>query len=160
MSVDKNKAIIDFLITCPQIYESPLYFNFVNANDSDKQIVTMASDRYTNKPYIDGSVNKQYSLTILDFRSISDMAVVKMSGYDSENVIDLSDVQALIDWISEQNELKNFPNFGEDCIIEQMYTTTEEPKFEGINDELSPPLAMYSITIRIEYTDVSKVLWR
>ena len=88
------------------------------------------------------------------------MAVVKMSGYDSENVIDLSDVQALIDWISEQNELKNFPNFGEDCIIEQMYTTTEEPKFEGINDELSPPLAMYSITIRIEYTDVSKVLWR
>ena len=60
MSVDKNKAIIDFLITCPQIYESPLYFNFVNANDSDKQIVTMASDRYTNKPYIDGSVNKQY----------------------------------------------------------------------------------------------------
>ena len=160
MSVDKTKAVIDFLITCPQIYNSPLYFNFINAKDSNKQIITTANDYYTRKPYIDGSVAKLYSFTILDFRSISDQAIVKLSGYDSENVDDLADVQALIDWIGEQEELHNYPNFGEDCTVERMRCTRDIPNLEGIKTDLTPPLAMYSVTIQIDYIDYSKQLWR
>lgn len=160
MSVDKNKAVIDFLITCPEIFNSPLYFNFINAGDSNKQIVTEANDYYTQKPYIDGSVARLYSFTIIDFRSISDQAIVKLSGYDSENVDDLADVQALIDWVSEQEDIHNYPDFGEDCVVERMRCTSDVPNLVGVNTDLTPPLAMYSVTIQIDYTDYSKVIWR
>lgn len=160
MSVDKNKAVIDFLITCPQIYNSPLYFNFINASDSTKQIMTMANDYYTSRPYIDGSVSRLYTFTLLDFKSISETPVVKFSGYDSENVEDLSEVQALIDWIGEQEELHNYPDFGNDCVIERIRSRRDTPNLEGINTDLTPPLAMYSVTIEIEYIDYSKQVWR
>ena len=158
-SVDKNKAIIEFLATCPQIQETPLYFNFINAQNDTKQIITVSNDVYVNRPYIDGSVLKRYTFTLIDFKSISDLAIVlQFTGYDNENLDDMSDVQAVIDWISEQNELKNFPNFGEDCIVQEMHTTTENPNLDGINQDAG--LAMYSITIQIDYIDVSKKVWR
>lgn len=160
MSVDKHQAVINFLITCPQIQNSPLYFNFINASDKTKQIMTQANDFYTSKPYIDGSVSKLYTFIILDFKSISENPVVKMTGYDNENVDELADVQALIDWITEQNELKNYPDFGSDCVIESMKSTRDIPTLEGINTDVTPPLAMYSVTIQIEYIDYSKQIWR
>lgn len=160
MNVDKNKAVVDFLITCPQIYNSPLYFNFINASDSTKQIMTIANDYYTSKPYVDGSVSKLYSFTLVEFKSVSDMPIVKLSGYDSENIEDISEVQQLIDWIAEQEELHNYPNFGEDCIVERMRSTKDTPNLEGVNTDVTPPLAMYSVTIEIEYTDYSKTIWR
>ena len=83
-----------------------------------------------------------------------------MPGYENENLSDMSDIQKLIEWIAEQNELRNFPDFGEDCIIDSISTTTEEPKFEGIDEQISPPLAVYSTSIQIRYIDMSKKLWR
>ena len=160
MSVDKNKAILDFLITCPEIYNSPLYFNFINASDSTKQIITVANDYYTSKPYIDGSVSKLFSFSIIDFKSVSNMPIIKLSGYDNENIDDLQDVQNLIDWIIEQNDLHNYPDFGEYCEIERMRPTSETPNFDGINTDVTPPLVMYSVTIQIDYIDYSKKLWR
>ena len=72
----------------------------------------------------------------------------------------MSDIQALIDWIREQNNVHNYPDFGEDCIIDEISTTTENPSFDGIDDQVSPPLAIYSVTIEIQYLDVSEKLWR
>lgn len=160
MGVDKNQAVIDYIIRCPTIQNSPLYFNFINAEDDTNQFVTQTQERYASKRYIDGSVLKIYSFTIILYKSTADIAVVKMEGYPNENISDMSDIQALIDWIKEQNELHNYPDFGNDCIIDEIYTTTENPSFDGINDQVSPPLAIYSITIEIQYLDISKKLWR
>ncbi len=160
MSVDKNQAVIDYIIKCPTIKNSPLYFNFINAEDDTNQFVTQTQERYASRQYIDGGVLKIYSFTIILYKSTADIAVVKMEGYPNENVSDMSDIQALIDWIREQNELHNYPDFGEDCIVDEISTTTENPSFDGIDDEVSPPLAIYSITIEIQYLDVSKKLWR
>lgn len=157
--VNKNKAVIDYLITCPQIYQSPLYFNFINADDGTMQIMTSANDYYTSRPYIDGSISKLYTFTLIIFKSASDMPIVKLSGYDSENVDDLADVQALIDWIKEQNDLQNFPDFGEECEIDTIRPTRDAPYLMGINTDLTPPLAMYSVTIQIEYVDNTKKIW-
>lgn len=160
MSVDKNQAVIDYIIRCPTIQNSPLYFNFINAEDDTNQFVTQTQERYASRQYIDGSVLKIYSFTIILYKSTADIAVVKMEGYPNENISDMSDIQALIDWIKEQNELHNYPDFGTDCIIDEIYTTTENPSFDGIDDQVSPPLAIYSITIEIQYLDISKKLWR
>ncbi len=157
---DKQEAIINYILQCPQIKDTPLYFNFINAKDNTSQIVTTANDKFLDKPYITGSVEKQYSFRILIFKSITDDALVKLEGFAHENVEELAYVQALIDWISEQNELKNLPNFGEECDVDSIETSAETPRLEGINMEVAPPLAMYSVTIRIHYVDNSKNIWR
>jgi len=160
VATNKNQAVIDYIITCPTILNSPLYFNFINAKDDTNQFFTESTDTYTNQNYIDGSVGKLYTFTILTFKSAADIAVVKMPGYENENLSDMSDIQKLIEWIAEQNELRNFPDFGEDCVIDSISTTTEEPKFEGIDEQVSPPLAVYSTSIQIKYLDISKLIWR
>lgn len=157
---DKQEAIINYILQCPQIKDTPLYFNFINAKDNTSQIVTTANDKFLDKPYITGSVEKQYSFRILIFKSITDDALVKLEGFAHENVEELAYVQALIDWISAQDELKNFPDFGEECDVDGIETSAETPRLEGINMEVAPPLAMYSVTIRIHYVDNSKNIWR
>jgi len=158
--MDKNQAIIDYLIQCPYIQNSPLYFNLVNARNDDVQIITSSEDVTTRTPYIDGSIPKKYTFTLITFKSITDMAVVKDSQHVNENVDDLADVQSLLDWIHEQEDAHNYPDFGDDCYIDDIQTTTDEPQFDGINDELTPPLAMYSISIIVNYIDTHKVLWK
>lgn len=160
MTVDKNQAVINYIITCPTILNSPLYFNFINAKDNTNQFFTNATDVYTNTAYVDGSVEKIYTFTIITFRSAADIAVVKLPGYENENLSDMSDIQNLIDWIREQNELRNFPDFGSDCEIDSISTTTEAPKFEGIDEQVTPTLAVYSTSIQIRYLDTSKQIWR
>ena len=79
--MDKNKSVIDFLLQCPQIKDNPLFFNFAEAQDNNKQFVTAANSKSISKEYIDGSVLKQYTFTIIDYRSVSYQAIVAEGGY-------------------------------------------------------------------------------
>lgn len=157
--MDKNKAIIDYLIQCPQILNSPLYFNFINAENDTAQIITTAEDISVRRTYIDGSRPRRFTFNILLFKTIADIAIVKAAGYDNENVDDMSDVQDLIDWINEQSEAHNYPDFGEDCIVDDIQTTTATPRLDGVNTEITPPLAMYTVSIIVDYIDISRKLW-
>lgn len=158
--IDKNQAVINYFLQCPSIFDSPLYFNFINAGDNTNQFVTQATERYANTKYIDGSVAKIYTFILIIHKSTADIPLVKLEGYPNENMADMSDVQSLIDWIKEQDDLHNYPDFGEDCIVDSIETTTDNPSFDGINEETSPPLAVYSVTVEIRYLDISKRLWR
>ena len=159
MSVDKNQAMIDYLLTCPTILADPLFFNIINAEDGNNQIVTESNDIYANKRYIDGSILKIYTLTIVLFKSAAENAIPKIAGYDNENISDMNAIQALIDWIAVQEQIHNYPNFGTDCEIDSIETTTENPVFNGIDTQVSPPLAVYSVAIRVTYIDTSKKIW-
>lgn len=163
MSIDKNKAVIEYLLTCPDIANSSIYFNLINAKDDTIQILTTAEDKTLSRPYIDGSVLKRYTFNLITFKSISDAELVTVpvgSGeyYSNENVDELGAVQLLIDWISEQEDNANYPDFGENCVVDRIMTTTDNPRFDGINADMTPPLAMYSISIVIEYLDISKMI--
>lgn len=161
--MDKNQAVINFLLTCPAIYNSPMFFNAIKAEDETKEIITIANDRLMNKRYIDGSVLKRYSFSIIDFRSITDNPIPKNlttsttePEYISENVEDMLDVQGIIDWIEEQKDNDNYPDFGEKCIMDDMVTTSDTPNLNGIDSGVTPSLAKYSITVNIDYVDTSK----
>ena len=158
--MDKNSAIINYILQCPQIINSPLYFNFIDAKDNTTQIITSSNDRYTEKPYITGSVEKLFTFTMVIFKSITEDAIVKLEGFAHENVEELAYIQELIDWIVEQNELHNYPDFGTDCDVISIKTTEENPRLVGINTDTTPALAMYNVTIQIEYIDNSKNIWR
>lgn len=161
MTVDKNKAILTFLATYEGLSTSPLFVNFINAGDNDVQFLTMSNDITLNKPFVDGSVLKRYTFSIVITKSITDMAIIKelSAAEDNENITDLADIQTFMDWINEQGDNRVYPNFGESCVIEEMHTTSENPSLDGINTEVSPNLAMYSMEIRIDYIDYNKVIW-
>lgn len=157
--MDKNNALIEYLLTCEPIHNSTLYFNFANVKDAAKQFVTLVSSRNINIPYIDGSVKKRLSMTVQSFLSITDNPIVTVSGFDNENISDMSEIQALIDWIDEQNQNHNYPNFGEDCEVEEITTTSNTPRLDMIDITVTPPIARYSFTIRVDYIDKSTKIW-
>lgn len=160
--VDKNQAIINFLLTCPAIQSSPLYFQFINAKDNNKQIVTIGNERMLHKPYIDGSVAKRFTFSIIDYKSISYNAIARFVGtaQSNENVEEMFEVQSVIDWIDEQADARNFPNFGEDIIIDDMRALSDNPNLNGVDTSVQPALAKYSMSIQIDYTDNSKLIWK
>ena len=156
--IDKNKATINFIAQYPGIATSPVFINFMNAKNDDVQFLTSGNDRALNKEFVDGSELKRYTFSIVITKSLTDMAIAK-DILVNENLDDLADMQSFMDWINEQGDANLFPNFGEDCIVEKMHTTTENPSIDGINSDVSPALALYSMEIAIDYIDYSKVIW-
>lgn len=157
--MDKSQAMIEFLLNCEAIQNSSLYFNFVNASDEDKQFVTTTNDRALDKKFIDGSVLRRFTFTIIDYRSVAYQELAKLSISSNENVEEYLDIQGIIDWIEAQNDAENYPDFGETCEIDEMRTTTLNPNLNGVDTSTTPALAKYSISIQIDYLDTSKVLW-
>lgn len=157
--VDKNQAVINFLIDCPQLRDNPLFFNFVEAKDNNKQLLVLGNEKSLNTTFIDGSVMKRYTFTIIDYRSVAYQAIVKDTQHINENVEELLDVQGIIDWISNQEDLHNYPDFGEKCQIESMTALTDNPNLNGVDSSTKPSLAKYSFSIRIDYLDTSKRIW-
>lgn len=157
-SIDKNKAVLNFLTTYPGIQTSPIFVNFINAKDNNIQFLTPDNDKRLNKPFVDGSELKQYTFNLVISKSITDMAIAK-DIMTNENLDDLADIQAMMDWVNEQGENHNYPDFGDKCVIEEMHTTSENPSVDGINTAITPALCLYSMEIRIDYIDYSKVIW-
>ncbi len=156
---DKNQAVINFLLQCPQIKGNPLFFNYGEAESDNKQIITTANNKSVSKEYIDGSVLKRYTFTIIDHKSITAQALVDIAGLKNENVEEMFDVQGIINWIEEQESNQNYPDFGEKCQIEKMWAATDSPNLNGIDTSVKPALAKYSVSVIIEYLDTSKAIW-
>lgn len=157
--MDKNKAIIEYLSACPTISNDPLFFNFAEGEDNTKQIVTVATDRAIEKPYIDGCVLKKYTFTLIDYQSVIYQALTAQYVRENENVETMSNFQSIIDWIDEQNENRVFPNFGDSCIVESISALTSSPNLSGVDFSTSPNLAKYSVLIQVVYLDKSKAIW-
>ena len=109
--------------------------------------------------FIDGSVDKKYSLTVITYLSINSNPIAKVAGKKNANIIDMDQVQHLIDWVEEQDEGKNYPDFGDKCNVTKISVTSSNPRIDQIDMTVSPPLAKYSFTIEVFYTDISDVIW-
>ena len=156
--IDKNKVMIEFLRNCPVIDKNPLYFNFGNIEDNSYQVITDSNDTSLSLPYIDGSILKRYTFYIDCFKTIAYNKVIK--GYQDENLYDISEVQAILDWVNEQDRNKIYPDFGEDCLIDSMQSTTESPDLHSVEDTTTSPIAVYRISIQIDYIDNTEKLWK
>ena len=156
--VDKNKAVLTFLANYSDIQNSPIFINFINAKNDTIQFLTSSNDKRLNSPYVDGSVMKRYTINLVISKSITDMAIAK-DILTNENIDDLADIQKMMDWVNEQGENHNYPDFGDKCVIEEMHTTAENPSVDGINTAITPALCLYSMEIRIDYIDYTKVIW-
>lgn len=159
MANSKEQAIIVWLLDCPAIKNNSVYFNFINAEDENKQLIMESNDKVTNRNFLDGSVEKQFTFVLIDFRSITYNAIPKVLGLTDENVEEYLDVQGIIDWVTQKADERIYPDFGSNCVIDKMETLSENPNLNGVDTTTTPSLAKYSVAIRITYIDTSKVMW-
>jgi hypothetical protein len=160
MMVDKNQAMVDFLVTCPTVRRNPLFFNFAKAKEDNNQFMTLSNEIKLHEPYVDGAVLKQYRFILITYKTISFNPVVKDVGYPDENITEMAEFQEVLDWVKEQQELSNYPDFGEQCIIDEMMVLSDNPVLYDVDESVSPALARYSITIQVNYLDNSQKLWQ
>ena len=153
----KHQAMLNFLQTCPRIRANPLFFNFGKVENDAHQANMRSDDVSLHRPYIDGTELKRYTFHLDTFKSVAYNPVI--SGLPDENMEDFEDVQSLIDWISEQDDLKNYPAF-EECVVDKMRSLYTKPELVGVDTTLSPPMAVYRISIQIDYLDTSKQVWK
>lgn len=156
--MDKSQAVLEFLQTCPVIQANPLFFNFGNVQDNAHQTITRSDDVVLHRPYVDGSVQRRFTFSIDSFKSVAYNPVV--DGLTDENLEDFQDVQAILDWINDQDNVHNYPAFDSEFIIEKMETLTIKPDLVGVDTTMNPPMAVYRISIQIDYIDISQRLWK
>ena len=158
--MSKDEIMIEYLLTCPYIRDNSLFFNYAEGEDNTNHFETNATDVSVQKPFVDGSVLKQYTFTLASYKSLGYRAVDVEDVSTDENIDDLEEVQQILEWINEQADNGNFPNFGTGYVVEEMECSTDRPKLDGMfNDAVGTPIARYSIVIRLQYIDNTKLLW-
>ena len=95
---------------------------------------------------------------MVSYKSVAYNPVV--DGLTDENLADYATVQSILNWIAEQADEMIFPDFGEECVIDSMEPLTENPALNGVDTSLNPPMAKYSIGIKLQYIDNSKKIWK
>lgn len=116
-------------------------FNF-SPNSSDKiTFVTNYSDK-VRKKYIRVGAEKEYGFTILITKSYS-------QDDDDLNLEAMNFAQAFMDWLDEQGEQKQFPNFGDKCQVKKMETLQNMPNLAEIDMENG--VARYMLQCRVIY---------
>ena len=158
--MDKSQAVLTFLQTCEYISSDPLFFNFGNVEDNAHQVIVSSDDIALHAPFIDGSVEKRFTFSIDSFKSVAYNPVVSTQLANDENLEEFQSVQQILDWITAQDNLHNYPDFGNDCIIDEMKVLTTKPELVGVDTSLNPPMAVYRISIQIDYLDNTEKAWK
>ena len=123
-----------------------LNFNFSPESEDSISLITNYSDK-VKKKYITGDVLKEYGFTIVIVKSYS-------SCQDDLNLEAMNFAQAFIDWLDQQNESKDFPDFGEDCAVQKMENLQNMPNLSGVNQDGT--MARYMIQARVIYKERKK----
>ncbi|MDY4404731.1 hypothetical protein [Blautia sp.] len=125
-----------------ELVKENIHFNFSPDSNDSVALITNYSDKVVKK-FITRDVQKQYGFTILITKAYS-------SDDDDLNLEAMNFAQAFMDWIDEQNEKKEFPDFGERCTVEKMENLQNMPNLSGISEEGT---ARYMMQARILYRE-------
>lgn len=155
--INKDERVIEYLRHCPEIENHPLFFNFAQKENDNHLYATYADSTETIKTYVDGARELRYTFTIIVYKSVAYNAVIE--GMPDENMEEMVNIQSIVDWIEEQNDNNVFPDFGKDCVIDSIEPLTNQPILNNVEGDMQPALAQYSLGVRIQYMDTSKVIW-
>lgn len=119
-----------------------LKLNALVAQDGNAALVTNPVDVYGTK-YIDGTAKRRFLFMLRIVLPWSD-------GYDGTNEESLALATELYDWVTAQNEAKNYPDW-EGAEITSVFPTQSFPEMGYIYE--TDGLAEYIITCEIEYEE-------
>lgn len=137
--MSKHSAMVEYLKQYPGL-RSFLYFNTATDKLGNVSVQTVYSDEW-EKRQLRGHGIKRY-----DFALVS--MVPQDSGTSSSNVDQMEDVQTFMEWITEQDRMRNFPDF-ENCKVISIENLQNMPNLAGVNAAGS--VAKYMCQCRVRY---------
>lgn len=138
----KHDAITEYFKTrVGELTGEKLEFNNSQEAPNSFSIVTNYSDK-VRKKYIRTGAEKEYAFSVIIVKAYS-------AHEDDLNLEAMNFAQSFLDWIEEQNKLKNYPEFPENCQIKSMECLQNMPNLAGINSQAG--LARYMIQCRLIY---------
>ncbi len=143
--MNKYQSVMDFVKTCPMV-GSDTYFNFIDETnvDGNTSLITIGYGTLIKK-YVDGDCLKKFQCEIRQVKPLSSYSNT------SENIEHMQVVQDFLDWINEQGKNKNYPDFGDKCIIQEMRTPdgVDYPSVLGVFEGS----ALYAFPFEITYIE-------
>ena len=133
-----HDALWEWFLQCAKI--TKLYFNFSGTDDGDTAIATSGDTLIAE--YIDGSQRRQYAFDLVRFLPFTEIE------NDAGNVAMMEDVDAIIQWVEEQNAAGNLPEFPNSCTAESVRVLNEYAGYVAAQDE---SCAKYMIPFAIDY---------
>ncbi len=124
-----------------EIVQKTISFNFTSDRPDTISFLTSYSDK-VRKNYIRVGAEKEYGFQIEITKSFSEDS-------DDLNLEAMNFAQALMDWIDEQNGLKNYPDFGSGCQVKKIECLQNMPNLADIN--LEAGTAFYVVQCRVIY---------
>lgn len=138
--VNKHKVMRDWVSEF--LEDNNLYFEATDAYPGVRTLVPNYGD-YVRKVDILGNKYKSYSFVFVGYETIdpgtSDVNLTNMEVFDAFN-----------EWLEEQKELKNFPDFGEKC---RDYDIIILQNMANLATIASDNLAKYMLGARIDYIE-------
>lgn len=129
---------MDWLMTCPEV--NNFSFSFSNADSSNTVVIPMVKDILLME-YTDGSELKLYDFALVLLRSISD------SANSEENTGIQYDIEKIMLWVEEQDEMENYPDIGEGNIVYEVCCVENVPDMAEIDEQY----VKYMFSIQIKY---------
>ena len=143
MSEDnKHTAIWNWLYQNEQIKR--LYFNFSDVQTGNTVIAT--SPGRIIKSYTDGSKMMAYDFAMIQYMNLNTIDV-----NSEENAETMFDAEQLMEWIDEQERIKNYPVFP-NCSVTKVENLQTVPTVAGMDDTR----AKYLFSCRITYLQKNK----
>lgn len=140
MKVNKHRAMVDWVK--PFLEGEYLYFESTEEYPHVRTLVPNYGD-YVNYTDICGSKYKSYTFIFIGYEQID-------PGTNDVNIDNMHIFDNFIEWLEEQKELKNFPNFGENCTD---YEITPLQNMANLAQVSEDNLAKYMLGVRIDYKE-------
>jgi hypothetical protein len=138
--VNKHKVMRDWVSQF--LDDNYLYFESADAYPNVRVLVPDYGD-YVNRTDILGNKYKSYSFVFIGYEQID-------PGTSDNNIDNLSAFDSFNDWLEEQKENKNFPDFGEKC---SEYDIIILQNMANIGTISEGGLAKYMLGVRIDYKE-------
>lgn len=137
---NKHLAVWEWLFQNEEIKR--LYFNFSDTQNGNITIATSPANSAL-KTYTNGDKLKAYDFSLIQYKPMNTVDV-----NSEENAEIMFDAEKLMDWIDEQERVKNYPRF-RGCPVQKVENMPNMPSIAGMDDTV----AKYLFSCRITYLE-------
>ena len=138
--MDRNKAFWAWLSTCPAITDY-ITFNAVEEMAGETGIQTVSNAAWV-KQYIRGGGAQNI-----------DFAVVQIKPHDmgtwDVNFLQFFDAASVMNWVKDQNRIRNFPDFGENMQVMRIEPLENMPNLAAVSEDGGTAKYMFQVRVRV-----------
>ena len=138
--MSKHKALYDWVQTF--LDDNYLYFESADAYAGVRQLIPNYGD-YVNKTDVLGFKYKSYSFAFIGYEQLD-------TGTSDINIQNMEIMDKFTEWIEEQKENENYPDFGPNCSDFELFPLQNMADLAMVTED---GLAKYILAVRIDYKE-------